>query len=407
MIINSRRSRRITLLATAAVAGVLALAGCSSGASADPSPSTSGKGSGPVTALITPEQNTGLESYYADFATETGYTFDPTLGNGTVGILPLSAEGSAADLSDQPWASAIPDSYKSLVGADGKIYGFTPSGQAILMFFNKKVFADAGVKAPTTWNEFITVNKKLKAKGYTPISLGLGTQAMVQFIPYQLAATLVSGKNSDVDADMAAGKDSFAKDKGWKEVFTKFTSLIDDGYVTENTVGVTLDAAMQDLAAGKAGMIPLVSNNAPALAAYMPGGMDDLGMFALPATNDPDETFVPLSPEVLAVNAQAKNADGAKAFLTFLSDPERLAEYADATNTIPVLQGVTPVESPLGEALAPFLADQHFTPFAVHLWPNGDVQAALLQSGQLLATGGITVDELLKQMDTAYALGKK
>lgn len=417
------RLRRRSAVIASVLAGSLALTACSGGSSGEETE---------VSALITTEQNVGFEPYYEGFAEETGYGFDPTtsevnalveqlriqvnsntapdilrvsLGSLTVGALPLAEEGALADLTDEAWAAQIPETFRTLLESDGKIWAYPTSGQSIMMFYNKSVFEEAGIVPPTTWSEFLEINQTLLDSGVIPVSLGLGTPSMAQFIPYMLAATLVSARNSDIDEQMQSGETSFVEDEGWNEVFEKFVTLIDEDYVTPDTIGVTLDAAMQQTASGEAAMIPLVSSNAPALYDYFPDGQDDVGVFALPATDDPEETFVPISPELLALSADAANPEGGKAWLTYLSDPERAAEYADATSTLPVLDGVEPVESELGNVLQPVLAAQRFTPFVNHLWVNGDTQAALMQNGPLLATGEITIPDLLAALDSAYALG--
>ncbi|MFD0864439.1 ABC transporter substrate-binding protein [Tessaracoccus lubricantis] len=406
------------------LASALAIAGCSGGPSAQDSPPE-------ITALITTEQDAGLQEFYDDFAEETSYSFDPTtsevnalveqlriqinsgtapdvlrasLGSLTVGVLPLADEGALADLTSEPWVDRVPESYRGLLQSDDKIWAYPTSGQAIVMFYNKPVFERVGVTPPSTWSEFLQVCQDLKDAGTTPIAQGLGTPAMVQFIPYMLAATLVSAENPDIDEQMRAGDTSFVDDPGWNDVFTKYVELIDLGYITPDAIGVTLDGAMQQTAAGEAAMVPLVSSNSPVLLDYFEDRAD-VGVFALPATDDPDDTHIPLSPELLALNAEAKNPDGAKAWFEFLSDPQRAAEYADRTNTLPVLEGVTPVQSELGDVLKPFLTEQRFTPFVNHRWVNGDTQAALLQNGPLLASHEITIPELLAAMDSAYQLG--
>lgn len=411
--------------AACVLVSALAVAGCSSGANTpDDTPPE-------VTALITTEQDAGFQEFYDDFTEETAFTFDATtsevnalveqlriqvnsgtapdvlrvsLGSLTVGVLPLADEGALGDLNAEPWVDRVPESYRGLLESDDKIWAYPTSGQAIVMFYNRSVFEEAGVTPPTTWSEFLQVCQELKDAGTTPIAQGLGTPAMVQFIPYMLAATLVSAENPDIDEQMQSGQTSFVDDPGWNEVFEKYTQLIDLGYITPDAIGVTLDGAMQQTASGDAAMVPLVSSNSPVLLDYFEDA-DDVGVFALPATDDADATHVPLSPELLALNAEAANPEGAKAWFEFLSDPERAAEYADRTNTLPVLDGVTPVQSELGDVLQPFLSEQRFTPFVNHRWVNGDTQAALMQNGPLLATNEITIPELLAAMDAAYELG--
>src|SRR5579864_9449720 len=56
--------------------------------------------------------------------------------------------------------------------ADGKIYGVPFAVQALVIFYNKKVFRTAGVTPPKTWDQFLTVLKTLKDKGVTPLANG-------------------------------------------------------------------------------------------------------------------------------------------------------------------------------------------------------------------------------------------
>ncbi|MEV8267346.1 ABC transporter substrate-binding protein [Microbacterium sp. NPDC076911] len=429
-ITQRRRSRAGIAGPALGLASVLVLAGCSS---ASEEPSDSGELGGTVTALITPGQNTGLEPIYEPFEEESGVAIDadfvdavtlieqlriqldsgtapdlfrPSLGYGTVGAVPLGEQGYLADLTDEPWVDEMPASVRDVVSVDGKVYAYPASAQSIVMYYNKSVFDDLGLQAPNTWDEFIEVNETVKEAGLIPISLGLGTPAFIQFMPFMLAATLVSGVDPDIDAQMADGDASFAESVGWKETFEKFFGLIEDGYTTPTPLGMPSDQSMQAVATGEAAMIPLVSNNISELSEYFENGVDDIGVFALPATNNAEDTWVPFSPELLAINAEAENPAGAKAFLTYLSDPARSSEFAAATGTLPAFINSDPVDNEVAETLAPFIEESKVAPFVVHLWPNGEVQQVLIQSGQLVLTGDITIDELLEEMDAAYAIGR-
>jgi raffinose/stachyose/melibiose transport system substrate-binding protein len=60
-----------------------------------------------------------------------------------------------------------------LYGRNGEYYGVPWTWGAVGMFYNKALFAQAGIeKTPETWTEFLEVVKKLKAAGITPIALG-------------------------------------------------------------------------------------------------------------------------------------------------------------------------------------------------------------------------------------------
>jgi len=57
---------------------------------------------------------------------------------------------------------------------DGKIYGLPRSGYTEGVFYNKTMFADAGVSVPKTWDEFLAVCEVLKGKNIVPIASGTG-----------------------------------------------------------------------------------------------------------------------------------------------------------------------------------------------------------------------------------------
>lgn len=58
--------------------------------------------------------------------------------------------------------------------ADGHIYGLARNVQGVMIWYNKKLLADAGVDAASmgTWDGFLAGVKKLKDAGITPLSLG-------------------------------------------------------------------------------------------------------------------------------------------------------------------------------------------------------------------------------------------
>lgn len=421
--------RRAALAAAAAAVAAVAACGASSGPGSGEA-NTDGDVGGTLTLATSPEQNRGLELFYDDFEQDSGATIDATymqvdslneqlriqITSGTApdifrsapgssvpsAVMSLAGEGNVLDLSDQPWADQVPESFLPLMSDDDGLYGFPVSGQGILMFYNKTVFADAGVTEPTTWSEFLDVCDTLKTAGVTPIALGLGTPAYIQFIPYMLSATLVAGQEPDFIEGLAAGETTFSESEGWHKSWEMFLQLIADGYTTEDPLGVASDQTIQDVGTGDAAMIALTTGSAAVLADYAPGGMDDIGMFALPATDNPDDTWTPFSPDYLVVNANAKNAATALAFLDYLADPERTATYAEETAMVPALMNADPVDNELNQVLQTYRDAERTTPFANHLWPNGEVQQVLMATGQQVVEGSKTVDDLLAEMDTAY-----
>jgi multiple sugar transport system substrate-binding protein len=73
----------------------------------------------------------------------------------------------------------IPDAVEALGKFEGKRYGIPIGTDGRVLFFNKKLFAQAGLPAdwqPKSWDDIIAAGQKLKAlPGVTPIQLNAGT----------------------------------------------------------------------------------------------------------------------------------------------------------------------------------------------------------------------------------------
>ena len=436
--INSRdrrgriRARGAMVVATAVSIGSL-MAGCGFVNSGSGQNDGGRSGSVALKGFVNTSQKTALDTVLPSCSKQTGVKVDLTqmstddlnqqlrvqLSSGTAPDLfrvspgnssPVAAgilgkAGNLADISSSGWTDGLSDASRPLAEVDGKVMAFPVSSNAIVVAYNKKVLKDAGVSVPTTWSEFLSAGESLKRSGVTPISAGYVDGVAIQFPIYALAASLVYGPNPGIDQQMTAGKTSFSDDKAWQEVFTKFDTLAQKGYLTKDSLGTPEDQAMQALAGGKAGMMVLVSASLPALYEYAENGADDFGVFALPATDDARQTYVPIAPDFLAVNAQASDVDAATKVIDCLAEPGNVNTAAKAIGSLPGLQIDDPVVPDDLTGLKPLLNGGKSAPFANYMWPNADTQQRLLQSGQELVDGSIDVKELTKQLDTEYAKG--
>src|SRR5580704_9904938 len=97
-----------------------------------------------------------------------------TWWNGT-NLKDIVASGKLAPL-DAEWDAAVKNGNFSrdtgnLFAVDGHIWGMSLGNGRWVVFYNKKLFAKAGIAAPpATWAEFLADAEKLKAAGITPIN---------------------------------------------------------------------------------------------------------------------------------------------------------------------------------------------------------------------------------------------
>lgn len=82
--------------------------------------------------------------------------------------------------ADPEWKVLYSETALNTNSRDGKIYASSVEGSVVGYFYNKDLFAQAGIEAPaTTWEEFWEQCDKLKAAGITPLALDTADSAWV------------------------------------------------------------------------------------------------------------------------------------------------------------------------------------------------------------------------------------
>ncbi|MFN8589877.1 MAG: extracellular solute-binding protein [Thermomicrobiales bacterium] len=76
------------------------------------------------------------------------------------------------DLTGKVDVSGLTDTARGQVEVDGKVYGTPLASYTVGIAYQKKIFADNGLKPPTTWQELKETAQALKDAGVSPIVLG-------------------------------------------------------------------------------------------------------------------------------------------------------------------------------------------------------------------------------------------
>lgn len=114
------------------------------------------------------------------FGAQAPYLAEFTAQNLTMDL--TDALDTPAYNSDQTWRSTIQESllenaktlYSTEAAESGKDYGLPFGAVATAVVYNKTAFDEVGIQAPTSWDEFLSNNEKLKAAGYIPMSFVQG-----------------------------------------------------------------------------------------------------------------------------------------------------------------------------------------------------------------------------------------
>lgn len=162
---------------------------------------------------------------------------------------------------------------------DGKIYGLPLAGYAEGFFYNKKIFKDAGVDVPKTWDEFLKACEAIKAKGFTPIALAGKDAWVINMLTNTLWVRTAGpdsvpgfndGSRKWTDADVTDGFKKF-EDLAKKDYFTKGALAL--GYDEQKNAFATGQAAMSFDGSWTSGFYTNKDTSKVA---------DDVGFFAMP-----------------------------------------------------------------------------------------------------------------------------
>lgn len=313
--------------------------------------------------------------------------------------------GLIADLSGYSFAKDVPEGFKSVTQVDGKTYIAPASTAFIGAAYNTQAMDKAGWQAPTTWSEMLKLCGTAKAAGKSLFAYAGATPWNTQLIPYALTPTLVYGPNPSFASDMSQGKATFAG-SGWVTAFDKYLQMYKADCFQDNSLGTTYEDALKLVGQGKAMASVQVNASMVAILQSAPDGTK-LSFEPLPANDDASSTRMAAAlGAAYGLNAKAKNAEGGKAFVEFLTSPEGQATYATASAAVPVLAASGEYkQDPALDTAVKYLKDGKSDPFMDQLWPNAKVQQTHFEVLQKLLAGKISSVDAAKEMDKVYAQG--
>jgi len=352
----------------------------------------------------------GADQYQAQIRTQLSSGTAPDVmtvwpGNGNPGATYVLAKpGYLLDLSDQPWAAKLPDSFKSVAQYEGKTYNALFGLNGIGAVYNDEALSKSGLKAPTTWTELLSFCRDAAGKGTPAYALGIQDNWVTQLVLYGLAATVVFGQDKDFNTKLAGGQATFAG-SAWTQAMAKYTEMNKAGCFQKNPLGTSYEASQTLAASGRT--LGIVQGNwiISLLKAKNPNGR--FTMTALPATDDPATFLMPAAAGAgYGVNAKAKNKELALKFITFVMSPEGMKLFNEKQGSLPTLPDAGTTVDPGLKQLTTFVRENKTVPFMDQLWPNAKVQQTMLSGLQEIFSGQTTPAKLFAAMDADYKAGE-
>lgn len=215
------------------------------------------------------------------------------------GLMEQVDAGLVQDVSDdvEPWIDELNTAAVNMYQVDGRQYGVPFDLGMVGFWYNKDLFAEAGIdEPPTTWDDLLDAVQKLKDAGITPIALGEGDKWPGMFWWAYLAL-----RNGGPDPMLQAGEDGSFDSEPFVEAGEQLAELValepfQDGW----------QAAVWDGAGGQAATIATGGAAMHLMGQWAPGTQnanspdgeglgDSLGWFPFPAVDggdgDPTDAF--------------------------------------------------------------------------------------------------------------------
>lgn len=309
--------------------------------------------------------------------------------------------------ADPEWKAAFTEEDLAFNSRDGKYYGVPEEKQPIGYFYNKELFAKAGLEGPAkTWDEFFQQCEALKAAGITPLSMDTADSGWVSNL-WLNAIIGVSG-----DEGLAFANAYYPKDFNNAAFINGVTNLqkMYQNYTTVDAVGGKYEHAANNFLSGKTAMIAngpwMISDfndtdkteegfAAKVGSAIYPGnGLYDAPMYGYFVASKDKET-----------------ADATVEFLKFITNEEAQLRGLDMIGRIPASPSIQLTDEI--KAKYPLLAElieasaqtEYRFPTTQSAWyPN--VVDRFSSDAPALATGDFTPEEFAESMTQAAAKNK-
>jgi len=212
-------------------------------------------------------------------------------------------------------------------------------GLAYGLYYNKAMFKDAGLNAPTTWEEMVTAAQKLTDPARRTYGFSLAAGSYTENVHF----AFINGSQNGAEWFDKAGKPTFTADGNVQGVLRYLDLMQKDKVV--NTSNAQYDngtQAVNDFATKKVAMI-LSQNNAGN--SIVSNGMksDEYGVVPFPAPAGGTKVASFIAGINLSIFKNTKNKDAALQFVKFMTSPETQKALDKPFSALPVLQNETPV----------------------------------------------------------------
>ena len=234
----------------------------------------------------------------------------------------LNPEQNFIDITNEPFAEKIVDSYKQTLTINGKVYGI-PAGTGSVggWMYNKKVYKQLGLSIPKTWSELIANCEKIKAAGKTAVIGSFKDDWTAQMIELSDFYNVIA-EDPDFGEKFVTHKATFSNTPIALRSFEKLRQIYDLKLVNEDLISTSYDDAQKMLTDGTGVHYVMGTWAASDMLKKYPDGINDIGIFPQPGDSADSNGFTAWMPPAFYLTKSCKDVEAAKTWMSFLVSDE-------------------------------------------------------------------------------------
>jgi len=285
---------------------------------------------------------------------------------------------------------------------DGKYYAAPIRTMITCSFYNKSLFAKAGVDLAKeydgTYKSFLQICEKLKNAGITPLINGAADGWGMSWLEGTLFASNIDNPEKVIN-DIVAGTKNFSDTPQLIEAFKAAQDLNKKGYYNNDITTINRPEAVTLFANGKGAIFPSISFD---LFDFRAGLKDDLGFMTMPSLSAPGSpnfgaAVGGIGTDAVCVTNYSKYPKEATDFLRFLETYDEEKEFVKDTGELPNVKG--DYSSVLSDKIqAEILKISPVRQFPDNLMP-ANVAETWWKFEPVMLSGQMTVEDFMKEMD--------
>jgi raffinose/stachyose/melibiose transport system substrate-binding protein len=311
---------------------------------------------------------------------------------------------------DQSWKARFVPAAVQAYTINNKIYGVPMHTAQVGFFYNKDLFAKAGLDASTikTWDDLLETVKKLQAAGITPLITGGADKWPVHFYWSHLAIR-IGGKDAFEAAMRGDGK-GFA-DTTFVKAGEMFKQLADLKPFQTGFLGVTYPQSAGQFGDGKGAMMLMLNGLLGSMKANSADKIgipeEKLGWFPFPTVaggkGDPSDTLGGLNGWLVTKGSPKEAAD----FMKFFSEAENQRQAAERGFYIPVVVGTQDaIKNPILRQIAENVSKSKYHQIYYDQMLGPSVGAVVNDISADLAAGRMKPTEAAEAVQQAWELAQ-